>query len=226
MIINRDAELASTPLGLLPKHWEIKTFDAVCEKPEYGFTESATDEPVGPKFLRITDIQGGRVNWGTVPFCKCPDYLKPKYLLKPGDVLVARIGATTGKTYYITECPEAVYASYLIRLRPRAINGRYFYQFCNSDLYWKQIDAGKGEKLKGGVSGGSLSQLLICVPPPEEQLEISHLLASMDSVVEAQSRRVELLNELRSAAIARVFGTSNHESSSQDSGSLEERAYA
>jgi type I restriction enzyme S subunit len=199
-------ELVDTPLGLLPKHWEIMTFEDVCEKPEYGYTETASQEQIGPKFLRITDIQDGRVNWATVPFCKCPEELKPKYLLKPGDLLVARIGATTGKTYYITDCPEVVYASYLIRLRPKAINGRFFYYFCNSELYWQQIDAGKGEKLKGGVSGGSLARLLVCVPPRPEQDQIVDLLTHIDSVIELHSDRLSLLNELRLATLGRVFG--------------------
>jgi restriction endonuclease S subunit len=211
VIFDKNVELAQTPLGLLPRHWDIKTFEKVCEKPEYGFTESATAEPVGPKFLRITDIQDGRVNWATVPFCKCPEELKPKYLLKPGDLLVARIGATTGKTYYITECPEAVYASYLIRLRPSTVDGRFLYYFCNSDLYWQQINAGKGEKLKGGVSGGSLAQLLVCVPPPDEQKEIADLLVEIDSVIRLQSDRLDLLNELRFAAVGRIFGLSQQE---------------
>jgi Type I restriction modification DNA specificity domain len=44
-----------------------------CEPPQYGYTASATVEPVGPRLLRITDIQNGRVNWEAVPFCQCPD---------------------------------------------------------------------------------------------------------------------------------------------------------
>ena len=33
----------------------------------YGFTESANWDPIGPKFLRITDIQNGSVDWDSVP---------------------------------------------------------------------------------------------------------------------------------------------------------------
>jgi type I restriction enzyme S subunit len=36
----------------------------------YGYTASAAIKNVGPKFLRITDITSGRINWETVPYCK------------------------------------------------------------------------------------------------------------------------------------------------------------
>ena len=71
----------------------------ICDKTQYGYTDSAKFEPVGPKFLRITDIQNGNVNWETVPYTSCPE--KQKYLLQPGDILFARTGATTGKSFLI-----------------------------------------------------------------------------------------------------------------------------
>ena len=35
----------------------------------YGYTAKASVENVGPKFLRITDIQNDMVNWSSVPYC-------------------------------------------------------------------------------------------------------------------------------------------------------------
>ena len=87
----------------------------MCDKPQYGYTASAATEPIGPHLLRITDIQNGSVNWETVPYCDCPG--PQKFLLEKGDILFARTGATTGKSFLIEECPTAVFASYLIRLR-------------------------------------------------------------------------------------------------------------
>ena len=37
------------------QNWQIKQVGDFCEPPQYGYTESATHEPVGPHFLRITD---------------------------------------------------------------------------------------------------------------------------------------------------------------------------
>ena len=72
------------------KGWTVKNVSELCEKPQYGYTASATTEQIGPHLLRITDIQDGSVNWETVPYCDCPN--PQKYLLEKNDILFARTG--------------------------------------------------------------------------------------------------------------------------------------
>ena len=83
----------------------------------YGYTESASAEKVGPHFLRITDIQDNGVDWDTVPYCPIDASDLPKYRLTDGDIVFARTGATTGKSYLVSNPPESVFASYLIRVQ-------------------------------------------------------------------------------------------------------------
>ncbi|WP_190241038.1 restriction endonuclease subunit S [Nostoc sp. 'Peltigera membranacea cyanobiont' 210A] len=47
----------------VPPHWKVVKLGEYCEKPEYGYTASATEKDHGYKFLRITDIQDGTVQW-------------------------------------------------------------------------------------------------------------------------------------------------------------------
>ena len=68
----------------------------------YGFTAKASHESGAYKFLRITDIQGGKVDWNSVPFCDVPEKKIKNYLLYEGDVVFARTGATTGKSFFVT----------------------------------------------------------------------------------------------------------------------------
>ena len=63
---------------------------------QYGYTETATTEPVGPKFLRITDIAQNYIDWNGVPYCPISEENHEKYVLSEGDVVVARTGATVG----------------------------------------------------------------------------------------------------------------------------------
>jgi len=101
----------------LPEGWKWVRLGEVCEKPQYGYTASAEDKEVGPRLLRITDIQNREVNWDRVPYCRCATEID-KYLLKSSDILIARTGGTTGKSYLITEVPtKTIFASYLIRVR-------------------------------------------------------------------------------------------------------------
>jgi len=151
--------------------WKCAEVGDLCEPPQYGFTESAITDPIGPRFLRITDIQGGSVNWDSVPYCDCPD--PTKYLLQPDDILFARTGATTGKSFLVAECPTAVFASYLIRLRVRKqVTPEYLYIFFQSPQYWNQIADQKKGTGQPNLNGSKLSHLRIPVPPLHEQSHI------------------------------------------------------
>ena len=69
--------------------------------------------------LRITDIQNGEINWESVPFCSGDKKDIQKYSIVSGDIVFARTGATTGKSFLIRHCPEnTLFASYLIRYFP------------------------------------------------------------------------------------------------------------
>ena len=71
-----------TELGEIPESWEVVRLGNYCYKPDYGYTESANNSPVGPKFLRITDIQNDAVNWENVPYCICSEEIKEKVSVK------------------------------------------------------------------------------------------------------------------------------------------------
>ena len=57
---------------------------------QYGYTETATNEPIGSKFLRITDIAQSYIDWSAVPYCPITDDNHQKYVLSEGDVVIAR----------------------------------------------------------------------------------------------------------------------------------------
>ncbi|MFN8956247.1 MAG: hypothetical protein ACK5V9_14915, partial [Burkholderiales bacterium] len=104
------------------------TLADICTDVSYGYTESATFEAVGPKFLRITDIQGGGFDWQKVPFCPASPQDTKKYSLEVGDIVVARTGNSTGENAQIfSPPPPSVFASYLIRFRPDGKRVNPFY---------------------------------------------------------------------------------------------------
>ena len=130
--------------GELPKGWRRVAIKDMADSIQYGHTASAVVRKDGPRFLRITDIQDGRVDWDAVPSCDIPKEEIPKYRLSSGDLVFARTGATTGKSFLIGDCPEAVFASYLIRVRVSAdVDSGYLSAFFQSPDYWRQIEGGK-----------------------------------------------------------------------------------
>ncbi|MDC0502357.1 restriction endonuclease subunit S [Euryarchaeota archaeon] len=163
----------------------------------YGYTEKASLEPIGPRFLRITDIKNGGVNWDEVPYCRITDEKFSKYQLKKGDIVFARTGATTGKSFLITESPDSVFASYLIRVQitDSAILPEYVYLYFQSASYWDMVNAGISGSAQGGFNASKLSDLKIPIPPLEVQLQIVSILSeALENISSATSNVVTKMN--------------------------------
>lgn len=186
-------------LGLIPRGWVVHPMNRLVTKPDYGVTASATIDPSGPQMLRITDITETGVDWATVPYCKSDPEDESRTRLRTGDIVIARIGATTGKSFLVREAPaQAVFASYLIRLRAtRDLEPRFLYHFCNTRLYWRQIDAQKDANLKGGVNASILAALRVPVPPTlAEQQAIADALDAIDASILVGDRRLRAVRAL------------------------------
>lgn len=202
----KNIKLKKTEIGEIPENWKVVRLGKVCEKPQYGLTASAFDENTGIRLLRITDIQEEKVNWESVPFCKCTKIDFKKYKLLTGDILVARIGATTGKTYLVKNPPPAVFGSYLIRVRSKTSLNNYFLQYYfQLNLYWAQINLAKGGKLKGGINLPIIENLKFPLAPLPEQQEIVEILQTIDKKIEIEERKKALYEELFSAMLDKLM---------------------
>lgn len=190
-----------------PSGWTRTTVGEISSIIQYGYTASATSDKTGTRFLRITDIQNGTVHWDEIPCCEIRADLKPKYLLKKGDLVFARTGATVGKSYLIRDDgTDAVFASYLIRvsLFPEFDNRFVSYYFRSGD-YWKQISESKLGIGQPNVNGTTLAKLFIPLPPLPEQhrivAKIEELFSDLDAGVEALRKIKAELKRYRQAVL-------------------------
>lgn len=157
----------------IPDSWEWVRLGDICQPIRYGFTSSAKNSG-NSRLVRITDIQNNRVNWSNVPFCNVPENKLEDLKLKENDILIARTGGTVGKSFVVIKIPEiAVFASYLIRIRlidNRLIN--FIEAFLNSPYYWKMISLKQSGTGQPNVNATKLSEILIALPPLNEQKRI------------------------------------------------------
>lgn len=179
----------------LPTGWASTTVGDICDKPEYGWTTKAVNSGSGPRLLRTTDISKGSLDWSTVPFCDQKPPSLEKYLLKRGDIVVSRSGSV-GLSALIGNCPEAVFASYLIRFRTRrGISVQYLHYFLQSPSYWEQIAQESAGIALQNVNAKKLAALTIPLAPLAEQKrivsEIEQQFTRLDAA-EAALRRVEV----------------------------------
>jgi len=213
----KDYSLAAEPQAKygdkegLPEGWKVEYLKDISDSIQYGYTESSSKEAIGPKFLRITDIQENKVDWSEVPYCKIDFETKKRYLLKAGDLVFARTGATVGKSFLIKgEIPEAVFASYLIRVRVNLeINEKYLSYFFHSPNYWVQITEGQVGIGQPNVNGTKLGQLKITIAPLEEQhlivSELESKLTFCDKMEETISESLQQAEALRQSILKKAF---------------------
>ena len=177
----------------------------------YGYTEKATIEKKGPKFLRITDIQNNNVHWDSVPYCKIVKSDLSKYQLFKDDIVFARTGATTGKSYLIKDVPEAVFASYLIRVQinDNSLLPSFLYKYFQTLKYWETISQGTSGSAQGGFNATKLGSLIIPHPPIPEQKRIVKILdkafTALDKAKENAEKNLQNSKELFDSYLQSVF---------------------
>ena len=155
----------------IPNNWKWTIVKNITNNIQYGYTASAMEEG-NVKLLRITDIQNGNINWQSVPYCNIDKSIRENYILHKNDIVVARTGGTVGKNFIIDEIEDSVFASYLIRLVPSNIYPKYLKYYMDTSYYWKQIwDNSKG-MAQPGVNSKILANMLISIPPLEQQKKI------------------------------------------------------
>ena len=176
-------------------------------KPEYGFTEKAAEQG-DARFVRITDIaQDGKIREEDPKFITLTKVARNS-LLSNGDILVARTGATFGKTMIFEETYKAVFASFLIRLRfpKERVDPRYYWVFAQSDMYWNQANA----LMTGGgqpqFNGNALVQVKIPLPPLATQRAIVTEIKAEQALVAANRELIARFEQKIQATLARIWG--------------------
>lgn len=158
----------------VPESWCWCRWGELSELIQYGYNAPAK-ESGRIKMVRITDIQNGKVQWNTVPFCEISDTDIQVYQLRKNDILFARTGGTVGKSFLVDEEPEnAVFAGYLIRTQydDKKLNPKYMKMFMESQIYWNQLKNGTIATAQPNCNGQTLSKMILPLPPLEEQQEI------------------------------------------------------
>jgi type I restriction enzyme S subunit len=194
-------------LGDIPQGWEVKTIGEICESVSYGYTASASRDEVGPKFLRITDIVPGTIDWAGVPFCEIAEEKAPKYLLKTGDIVVARTGATTGYAKRLNKLhPDTVFASYLVRARTKAgISSLMLGILMESDEYKHFIQRNMGGAAQPQANAVVLTSMQLAVPSSRIGEHFDRLVGPMIDESELLARKIQNLRRTRDLLLPRLL---------------------
>ena len=198
--------LVESELGEIPEGWGVRTLGDLCSKPQYGYTASAQKEPVGPQFLRITDInKEAWLLWSRVPYCEATNEEFSKYRLRKGDVLIARM-ADPGHGILIEEDMEAVFASYLIRFRPIAnYHGRLLQYWLKCSAYWHLVHGRAAGTTRRSVNARVLSLFPLVIPRKAVACAFAVVVDALRNRLVTSVREMELLAALRDTLLPKLI---------------------
>ena len=188
--------------------WVHCTRADACSAINYGLTASASNDAAGPKFLRITDIVSGQLDWNTVPHVVADKDSIAKYRLYDGDIVIARTGASTGTSLYINPPPRAVFASYLVRLQAKPdFNARFHAYYLKSKEFGEFIRGVLGDKsAQPNASASTMTAVPLSAPRDRtEQRAIAHVLGTLDDKIELNRRMNQTLEEMARALFKSWF---------------------
>ena len=196
------------------REWFVEGIDNNSEKiklnelvqTQYGYTETASSEVIGPKFLRITDIAQNEIDWSNVPYCKISDNDLEKYRLKSGDIVVARTGATAGYGKRLHKnFPDCVFASFLVRLIPNDIKWNlYLGLIVDSQNYRDFILSNAEGSAQPQANATLLTSYEIDKPDESKIMEFNRIVEPIFDLIETYQLENQKLTELKALLLSKL----------------------
>lgn len=190
--------------------WEVKPLGKYLLKhPDYGVNAAAVpfSEKL-PTYLRITDISVDGYYLSNEKVSVDIDATSDNYL-EDGDIVLARTGASVGKSYkYRKEDGALVFAGFLIRVKPdkKKLNSDLLFHFLSTEKYWNWVNVISARSGQPGINGNEYASLPIPIPTTlKEQQKIADCLSSIDNLISAQSQKVELLKVHKKGLLQNLF---------------------
>ena len=198
-------------LGQIPKHWEVKRLGSIATvKARLGWKGLKAEEYVaeGYIFLATPNIKGDEIDFENVNYITKERYQEsPEIMLREGDILVAKDGATLGITALVNQLPApATVNGSIAVIRPyRECSGGFLAAWFRSHSIQRLIDMMKGGMGVPHLFQSDLRRFPIIIPPEKEQLQIIAFIeketAKLGGLLSAYTRQLELLTEYRAALI-------------------------
>ena len=207
------------PKSMVPKvrfkgftdEWEQRKLGDVLFGFKYGLNTPAIDYDGQNKYLRITDIDDNTHQFMQDKLTS-PKNRDDSYLLKSGDILFARTGASVGKTYeYHPEDGKVYYAGFLIKGSTSNNNDASFI-FLSTLLnrYIRFVKVTSTRSGQPGINANEYKKYSLYIPQKNEQCRISKLLKKIDAIITLQQRKLDQLNTLKKGLLQKMFADKKH----------------
>ena len=189
----------------IPDDWDLISLGK-CVKERLSYGVNAPAVPYNnnyPCYVRITDITAdGQYDGGDKRSVITNE--AEKYTLKQGDIVLARTGASTGKSYLYNEKDgKLVYAGFLIKasVDTDRHNSRFIVAQLRTKRYWNWVSATSMRSGQPGINGKEYAMFLLPIAPKSEQDEIADILISLDTYIDDLAELIKKKKGIREGAL-------------------------
>lgn len=205
----------------------VELGECLLSSPSYGINAAAVPYRHDlPTYIRITDIDDdGR--FAPTPKVSVDDPAASEYYLEPGDIVLARTGASVGKSYlHCQEDGRLVFAGFLIRVRvdERKLHPEFLAQYLRSRPYWDWVEGMSLRSGQPGLNSREYASLPIPLPDLTEQRHVASVLRDADELISALDREIQKYESVKKALSHELISRPHEESASWNNRSISDVA--
>ena len=187
---------------------EITLGECAASSLDYGMNAAAIDYDGENKYIRITDIDEKSSKYISDNPVSPAGELSDRYIVNENDILFARTGASTGKTYlYDKKDGKLYFAGFLIRAKiKKEYNSAFVFSQTQTLQYDKWVKLMSMRSGQPGINSQEYASYKFSIPSKEEQTKIARLLQLIDDRISTQSQIIEELKTLKKGLCKLLLG--------------------
>jgi len=198
--INNEHKKLNVPNLRFPEfqgEWEKTKFGDIATGFDYGMNAAAKNYDGLNKYIRITDIDEASSTYTDKDIVSPDGVLTDNYLVNNRDILLARTGASTGKSYlYKKSDGKLYYAGFLIRANVTTHDPYFVFSQLHTHRYWRWVSIMSARSGQPGINSQEYSSFPIYTTSIEEESKIAKLLSLLDERIATHNKIIDKLQSL------------------------------
>ena len=191
--------------------WNYRCLSEISTEITYGMNSASTEFDGLNKYIRITDIDDETGNFKPSNLVSPSSKLEDKFLVKKDDILFARTGASTGKTYlYNIKDGKLYFAGFLIKAHIANHNSNFIFQQTKLEKYKKWVKLTSMRSGQPGINSEEYGKCIFSITSLSEENKIAQFLSLLDKKIELQTKKIEALKLFKSYTKSEIFKNGNH----------------
>ncbi len=191
--------------------WEKCKFGDIATGFDYGMNAAAKPFDGENKYIRITDIDEASSTYNDTDIVSPDGSLTDNYVVNDRDILLARTGASTGKSYlYRKSDGKLYYAGFLIRANVTEHNPYFVFSQLHTHRYWRWVSIMSARSGQPGINSQEYSSFPIFTTSLHEENKIASLLSRLDERIATQNKIIEKYESLIQAMCDTLIESDQH----------------